>query len=332
MLISSGAAQEQPPATVAPGTVARLPSAKKCLSGYQMFMDEALASTQTACLCSGQFRDEEQAYTYCRQNQASVYIKKKCHRKCGRNPRYPEGPEFGLFSSAESRTPSMAMVILLVLVTGSRLISPTSAAWALGSVVASPSPASARPAHESSIPDVTIVNSWVNKESGEKTAKELDKTVNMGGVLDLISSVLRNMMVDIIPHLAPPTMHDDVKRHNYSISRHEQKIRDTNSYAHAQEVLIGGLQAQLNRMKMTLANHSGHIGNQDKRLLWHSRRVSNLTASIEDKLSGAGIPKDLVSYIMMMVAVCLLLILTVFVGRIGTLQSQFLFLCAGVFK
>ena len=327
MLMSSGAAQEQPPATVAPGTVARLDSAKKCLSGYQVFMEEALASTQTACLCSRQFREEEQAYTYCRQTQANLYIKRKCHRKCGRNPRYPEGPEFGLFNSAKSQTSSMGMVILLVLITGSGLVSPTGAAWTLGSVIAS-----ASPAHASSIPDVTIVSSWIDKENGERTAKELDKTVNMGGVLDLMASVLRNMMVDLIPHLAPQTMHDDVKRHNYSISRHEQKLRDTNTYAHAQEILIGGLQAQLTRMKMTLANHSGHIGNQDKRLQWHSRRVSNLTASIEDKLSGAGIPKDLVSYTMMMVAVFLLLILTVFIGRIGTLQSQKLFLSAAAFK
>ena len=327
MLISSGAAQEQPPATVAPGTVARLPSAEKCLSGYEMFRDEALASTQTACLCPLQFREEEQAYMYCKQSQANVYIKRKCHRNCGRNPLYPKGPEFGLFSSAKSQTSSMGMVILLVLVAGSGLVSPTGAAWTLGSVIAS-----ATPAHANSIPDVTIVNSWIDKENGERTAKELDKTVNMGGVLDLMASVLRNMMVDIIPHLAPPTTHDDIKRHNYSISRHEQKIRDTNTYAHAQEMLIGGLQAQLNRMKMTLANHSGHIGNQDKRLQWHSRRVSNLTASIEDKLSGAGIPKDLVSYIMMMVAVFLLLILTVFIGRIGTLQSQKLFLSAAAFK
>ena len=320
MLMSSGAAQEQPPATVAPGTVARLDSAKKCLSGYQVFMEEALASTQTACLCSQQFREEEQAYTYCRQTQANLYIKRKCHRKCGRNPRYPEGPEFGLFNSAKSQTSSM--VVLLVLMTSSGLVSPTSAAWTLG----------LSSAHAGSIPDVTIVNSWIDRENGVRTAKELDKTVNMGGVLDLMGSVLRNMMADIIPHLAPPTMNEDVKRHNYSISRHEQKLRDTDSYARAQETLIGGLQTQLNRMKMTLANHSGHIGHQDEQLQWHSRRVSNLTASIEDKLSGAGIPKDLVSYIMMMAAVLLLLVLTVFVGRIGSLESKKLFLFAGTFK
>ena len=304
MSMSGTAAESQP------GLVYNLPSALKCLPSDEQHIQAAKTSTQVYCLCWRQWREEQQKFLDCSHNQAQSYLKKRCVRGCQRNEK---PPFFGVFNGAGGPKPPL---MILMLAGASQLLSKKE--WVMMvCLVTTVNLVSSRV-----LPDSKNVNGWVKNESNLFTSKELDKPANLRNVFDVLKKVLRSMMRDMVPHLVAPSADQNVKKHNYSIERHQTLITDIQRYAQVQEEYITQLQNQTKWLKSTIWNHEGHLERHASRLDDQDERVNKITRTIRELLTGIGVPGDLVIYIFMAVMVLLVTLGVAFLGRLATIHNR----------
>ena len=304
----SGAAAE-----LQPGRVFNLPSASECLPSDTRHIQAAKASTQVYCLCWKQWREEQQQFLDCSHDQAHSYLKKRCSRGCQRNKK---PPHFGLFNGADGLKPPFMILTLLMLTRA--LLSFSKKEWMMAALlVTAVTRVSSRV-----LPDSGDVNGWVRNESSLFTSKELDKPANLRNVFDVMKKVLRSMVKGMTPHLVAPSVDQSVKKHNYSIERHQTLITDIQRYARVQEEYIMQLQNQTRWLKSAVRDHEGHIERHASRLDDQDVRVIKITRNIQEMLAGVGVPGDLIIYISIAMLILLAILGVGFLGRLATIHNR----------